>query len=184
MGAVATWDDSVVEGLIVEQEAGTHLVSGIRGGKGKRRRVRVGAPDPNLTGNGGMVAVTQLLDRLDVIGLLDVAVGRIKQRDRGLGAGQLLVGLASAQLAGPDFLVGLDRVRADAAGQALAPVPGLASTTAAGLARRFTDARWRAVEAGVAAVGERMLARLSPERAATLTGGPVTIDLDTTDTEV
>jgi hypothetical protein len=29
----------------------------------------------------------------------------------------LLVGIASAQLAGEDFLVGLDRQRADAAGQ-------------------------------------------------------------------
>jgi hypothetical protein len=43
------------------------------------------------------------------------------------------------QLAGEDFLVGLDRQRADKAGQQLAPVPGLAVTTAAGLARRFTD---------------------------------------------
>ena len=71
-----------------------------------------------------MVAVTELLDRLDVIGSLDVAVGPIKQRDRGFGAGELLVGMAAAQLAGQDFLVGLDRVRADTAGQALSPVPG------------------------------------------------------------
>ena len=67
-------------------------------------------------------------DRLDVIGLPDVAVGPIEQRDRGFGAGELLVGMASAQLAGQDFLVGLDRVRADTAGQALSPVPGLAAT--------------------------------------------------------
>ena len=162
MGAVAAWDNSVVHGLIVEQEAGTHLVSRIRNEVGRRERVRVGAPDPSLTGNGGMVAVTELLDRLDVIGLLDVAVGPIKQRDRGFGAGELLVGMASAQLAGQDFLVGLDRVRADTAGQALVPVPGLASTTAAGLARRFTDEQWRAMESGVAAVTERMLALLPP----------------------
>ncbi len=139
MGAVAAWDNSVVHGLIVEQEAGTHPVSRIRNEMGRRERVRVGAPDPSLTGNGGMVTVTELLDRLDVIRLLDVAMGPIKQRDRGLGAGELLVGMASAQLCGQDFLVGLDRVRADTAGQALVPVPGLASTTAAGLARRFTD---------------------------------------------
>ena len=55
-------------------------------------------------------------DRLDVIGLPDVAAGPIEQRDRGFGAGELLVGMASAQLAGQDFLVGLDRVRADTAG--------------------------------------------------------------------
>jgi hypothetical protein len=39
--------------------------------------------------------------------------------------------MAAAQLAGEDFLVGLDRWRADAAGQVLAPVAGLSSTTAA-----------------------------------------------------
>ncbi len=157
----------------------------IRGGLGKRgRRVRVGAPDPSLTGNAGMVAVSELCDRLDVIASLDAAVGPIKVRDRGFGAGELLVGLASAQLAGQDFLVGLDRVRTDAAGQKLSPVPGLASTTAAGLARRFTDENWRAVESGVAAVTERMLALLPPDRAEALTSGPVTIDMDATDVEV
>jgi hypothetical protein len=59
----------------------------------------------------------------------------VKQRDRGFGAGQLLTGIAAAQLAGEDFLTGLDRQRADAAGQQLTPVPGLSSTTAAGVAR-------------------------------------------------
>jgi hypothetical protein len=104
-----------------------------------------------------------------VIGALDAAVGPIKQRDRGFGE---------------DFLTGLDRQCADAAGQQLTPVPGLASTTAAGLARRVTAAQWQAVEAGLAAVTGRMLGLLPAERAAALTGGPVTIDLDTTDVEV
>ena len=36
-------------------------------------------------------------------------------------------------------------------------MPGLASTTAAGLARRITPAQWEAVERGVAAVTGRML---------------------------
>ena len=35
---------------------------------------------------------------------MDTAVGPIKQRERGFGAGQLLAGLAAAQLAGEDFL--------------------------------------------------------------------------------
>ncbi|MGV9869938.1 hypothetical protein, partial [Rhodococcus koreensis] len=60
----------------------------------------------------------------------------------------------------------------------------MASTTAAGLARRFTDRYWRAVETGLAAVTERMLTLLPVQRAAELTEGPVTIDLDTTDVEV
>jgi hypothetical protein len=156
----------------------------IRGGKRKRWQVRVGAVDRALTPNAGMAAVAGLCERLGVIGALDAAVGPVKLRDRGFGAGELLAGLASAQLAGEDFLVGLDRQRADAAGQQITPVPGLASTTAAGLARRITGARWLAVETGLAAVTERMMALLPAPRAAALTDGPVTIDLDATDVEV
>jgi hypothetical protein len=94
------------------------------------------------------------------------------------------VGLAAAQLVGQDFLVRLDRERADAAGQRLAPAPGLASTTAAGLARRFGDKHWRAVEFGMAEAHERMLELLGAPRAAGLCEGSVSIDMDTTDVEV
>jgi len=148
-----------------------------------RRRVRVGAPDPSLTRYSGMAAVTELVDRLAMIRLLDAAIGPIKSRDRGFTAGQVLVGLAYAQLVGEDFLVGLDRYRADAAGQVLAAVPGLASTTAAGLARRFTEGQWRAVETGIGDVHAAMLALLPEQQAARLCE-QVTIDLDTTDVEV
>ena len=120
-----------------------------------RRRVRIGAPDPSLTRFSGMAAVTELVDRLGMIKLLDAAIGPIKTRDRGFTGGQLLVGMAAAQLAGEDFLVGLDRHRADAAGQVLAAVPGLASTTAAGLARRLSDGQWAAVETGIGDVARR-----------------------------
>src|SRR6185369_2652518 len=110
----------------------------------------------------GMAAVTELIDRLGMIRLLDAVIGPIKERDRGFTGGQLLVGMACAQLAGEEFLVGLDRYRADVAGQVLAAVPGLSSTTAAGLA---------------------VLAAVAPQRAALLSE-TVTIDLDTTDVEV
>ena len=63
-------------------------------------------------------------------------------------------------------------------------MPGLASTTAAGLARRLTHGQWRAVETGLAVVTGRMLSLLPAERVTALAGGPVTIDLDTTDVEV
>ena len=159
-------------------------MSRIRAGVSRRQQVRAGAPDPSLTANAGLAAITELCDRLGVVEELDAAVGPVKQRDRGLGAGELLTGIAAAQLAGEDFLTGLDRQRADAAGQRLTPVPGLASTTAAGLARRITPGQWRAVESGLAAVTGRMLSLLPAERAAALTDGPVTIDLDTTDVEV
>jgi hypothetical protein len=75
-------------------------VGSLRGG---RRRVHVGAPDPSLTAVSGMAAVTELVERLGVISALDAAVGPIKQRDRGFGAGEVLVGLAAAQVAGEDF---------------------------------------------------------------------------------
>jgi len=159
-------------------------VKRIRGGRRKRPQVRPGAPDGSLTANAGLAAVTELCGRLGVIQALDEAVGPVKQRNRGVGAGELLTGIAAAQLAGEDFLTGLDRQRADAAGQQITPVPGLASTTAAGLARRITPAQWRAVESGLAVVTSRMLSLLPAERAAALAGGPVTIDLDTTDVEV
>ena len=77
-----------------------------------------------------------------MIGRLDAAIGPIKQRRRGRSGAELLVGIAAAQLAGEDFWVGLDRQRADTAGQQLAPVPDLAATTAAGLARKFHDGQW------------------------------------------
>src|SRR4051794_18164514 len=133
-----------------------------------------------------MVAVTELVERLDVIGRLDAAIGPIKQRRRGHTGAQLLVGMAAAQLAGEDFLVGLDRQRADRAGQALTPVPELAATTAAGLARRLSDTQWAAVETGIGdvhATALAMLAARAPARAAALCES-VTIDLDTTDVEV
>jgi hypothetical protein len=135
-------------------------VSRIRGGGRRRQRVLVGVPDRALTANAGLAAVTRLCDQLGVIGALDAAVGPIKQRDRGFGAGELLTGIAAAQLAGEDFLTGLDRQRADAAGQMIAPVPGLASTTAAGLGRRLTPAQWGAVESSLAVVTGRMLGLL------------------------
>src|SRR6185437_7863167 len=130
-----------------------------------------------------MVVVAELVDRLNMIKLLDAAIGPIKARDRGFSGGELLVGMAAAQLAGEDFLVGLDRQRGDVAGEVLTPVSGLSSTTAAGLARRFTDGQWRAVETGIGDIHTAMLAALSPRRAAELCQ-TVTIDLDTTDVEV
>jgi hypothetical protein len=183
IGAVLAWDDVGCDATSIPAREDTYLVGRIRDQRGGRMPVRIGAPDPSLTPVSGMAVVTELCDRLGVVEALDTAVGPIKQRDRGFGAGELLVGVAAAQLAGEDFLVGLDRQCADVAGQVIAPVPGLASTTAAGLARRFTDAQWRAVEVGVACATARMIDRLPARRRARLTG-TVTIDLDATDVEV
>ncbi|HXZ69345.1 MAG TPA: IS1380 family transposase [Streptosporangiaceae bacterium] len=149
-----------------------------------RGRIQIGAADPSLTGGGGMLAVTELCGRLGLTGALDEGIGPVKQRARGFTGGQVLTGMAAAQLAGEDFLAGLDRLRADEAGQQVTPVPGLATSTATGLARRFTARNWRGAEAGLAAATARMTGLLPGERAAELAEGPVTIDIDATDVEV
>jgi Sodium/calcium exchanger protein len=148
-----------------------------------RGRGRGRAYDPSLTAAGGMLAVTELCERLGLIAALDEGMGPVKQRRRGFTGGQL-AGMAAAQLAGQDFLVGLDRVRADQAGQLVTPVPGLATSTATGIARRFTGKHWRGAEAGLAAATARMVSLLPAERTAELAEGPVTIDIDATDVEV
>jgi len=149
-----------------------------------RGRIQVGTPDPSLTGAGGMLAVTELCGKLGLIAALDEAMGPVKERNRGFSGGQVLAGMAAAQLAGEDFLVGLDRVRADAAGQQVTLVPGLAASTATGIVRRLTARHWRGAEAGLAAATARMAGLLPAERAAELGEAPVTIDIDATDVEV
>lgn len=145
--------------------------------------MRIGVADPSLTPAAGMLAVCELVERVGLVAAVDEAVGPIKSRARGLSAGQFLLAVASAQLAGEEYLVGLDRRRADVAGAALAPVPVAASTTAATLARRFDPARWRAVEAALATVGGRVLGRVGAGRRAELLAAP-TVDIDATEVEV
>jgi hypothetical protein len=84
--------------------------------RGLAGRVRIGAADPWLTPSSGVVAVAELAGRLGVVEALDEAIGAIKQRDRDVTAGQLLLAVAQTQMLGGDFLVSLDRCRADTAG--------------------------------------------------------------------
>lgn len=151
---------------------------------GTRGRVQLRADDPLLTDAGGMLAITELCGKLGLIEALDEAMGPVKQRHRGFSGGQVLVGMAAAQLSGEDFLVGLDRLRGDQAGQLVMPVPGLAASTAAGIARRFTAEHWLGAEAGLAKATTRMLGLLPAERTAELVVGPVTIDIDDVDVVV
>ncbi len=121
-----------------------------------------------------------------VLGLtrtLDEHIGSIKERDRGLSAGQALTAIASCQLTGGDHLVSLDRRRADRAGQELEPLPTPASTTAAGLARRFGADHLAGIEAGIGAVNTRILALVGQVRASALRRR-ATLDIDATDIEV
>jgi len=113
-------------------------------GKSPRRTVRFGAPDASLTGSAGVLAVGELMDRLGVIEALDTGIAAIKSRARGLTGGQLVAALAQCQLLDGKFVAAVDRHRVDTAAQALSAVPAVASTTAGGLARRFTRRGWRA----------------------------------------
>lgn len=159
-------------------------MSRLRRRSGHGRQVRIGAPDASLTGCGGVAVLAELVDRLGVVGALDAAVGPIKQRDRGLSAGEFLVALAQAQLCGETALVGCDQRRADPVAEALSAVPTPASTTAASLARRFSEEQWLSVEDGIAAVAARVHRLLPARRRRQLETSAPTIDLDTTDTEV
>jgi Transposase DDE domain group 1 len=145
--------------------------------------VRVGAPDPSLTATSGVAAVAEFVDKLDVVGRFDRGVGSIKKRDRGATAGELLVAMAQSQLLGADSLVGLDRQRADTSAVELSAVPVLASTTAAGLARRFGPEHLVGVEAGTADLACRAFGLLPLERRVALSA-KATLDLDSTDVEV
>jgi hypothetical protein len=147
-------------------------------------RVRIGAPDVSLTPASGVVAVAELVGRVGVAAALDDAVGAIKQRNRGLSAGQFLAAVAQAQMFGAEFWTGLDRRRADTAGEALSVVATPASTTAVGLAERFGPAQLAGIEEGIGEIVGRVLGLLPPARRQVLRGGTVTIDLDGTDVEV
>ncbi len=136
-----------------------------------------------MTPCAGVEAVRELDRVLGITAALDGGIGSVKERRRGLTGGQVLVAMASCQLAGGDHLVGLDRRRADTAGQELEPVPTPASTTAAGIAKRFRPEHLAGIEAAIGQVNTVMLARVGQVRRSALLK-VATIDGDTTDVEV
>lgn len=149
----------------------------------RARRVRIGAADQRLTPVAGIEAIREADRVLGVSSALDAGIGAVKERARGLSGGQLLVSMASAQLAGEDFMVGLDRRRADTVGQVLEPAPTPASTTAAGIAKRFTPEHLYGIEAGIGRVNTAMVDLLPLVRRKSLLK-VATIDGDGTDVEV
>ena len=161
-------------------------MSRIRAGGRRHQQVRAGAPDRSLTANAGLTVVTELCDRLGVIEALDTAVGPIKHAEprlRRRGAAQpgsprrswpgrisWWAWTASAPMQQRDSRS--PRCR----GWRPLPRPGWPAGS--------PPKQWQAMKAGLAAVTRRMLSLLPAERSAALAGGPVTIDLDTTDVEV
>lgn len=158
-------------------------VRGARGRRQRARRVRIGERDRRLTPCAGVEAVREVDRVLGLTAALERGVGAVKARRRGLSGGQLLTALASAQLTGADFLVRLDERREDVAGQRLEPVATPASTTAAGIARRFTAEHLRGIETAIGQVNNRMLSLVGQVRRSALLK-VATIDGDTTDVEV
>jgi hypothetical protein len=168
--------------MIEQSRKDTRQVGRIRGRRGGRS-VEVGECDRSLTGVSGLAAVDELAGKLALPRTLDAAVGEFKQRDRGLSAGELLVAVASCQLAGGDHLVSLDRLAADTAGQRLQRVPTPAASTAAGLAKRFTPEHFAGIETAIGQVNTRVLDLVGQVRRSALLR-TITIDIDTTDIEV
>jgi hypothetical protein len=150
----------------------------------RRRRFELHADDVSLTPAAGLVVVAEAVRALGVVSAVDQQVGPIKRRRRGLGPGELLVGLAETLLAGGDFLVDLDYQRADRVGSRLRSLPPPPSTTAASLARRFGDTQVAGIERAMAGLVARALGLLPAGQRRTLTSTRPTIDLDPTEVEV
>lgn len=138
-----------------------------------------------MTASAGTVLVAEVDRVLGVAAAIDTAVGAIKSRRQGHGAGGLVLSLAEMMLCGKDFLVDLDRCRADEAAAKLRAVPEPpASTTAAQLAHRLDDGQIAGIEAAMAALAQRAWEALPRRRRRQLREQPPTIDLDPTDIEV
>lgn len=130
----------------------------------RARRVRIGTPDTRLTPAAGVETVRELDRILGISTALTDAVDSVKERARGLTSGEVLISMASAQLAGTDFMVGLDRRREDIAGQFLEPVSTPASTTWAANAKRFTDSHFAGLPTAIQQINTRFLSHLPRAR--------------------
>lgn len=149
----------------------------------RRSPVHPGSDDPSLTPHAGLLLVGELVQNLGLVETLDQAIDSVrplKQRRRGLTGAELLVSVAESILIGGDHLVHLDELRQDRVGarlRAVAEPP--APTTAGQLLTRFTADQCRAAVAARAGIGNHFDRQLGLP-----VGGPVTIDLDSTHTEV
>ena len=131
-----------------------------------------------------MVCVRETVRVLGLIEAVDAFVGPIKQRDRGLSAGEFVVSVAECLLAGGDFMADLDRARVDRAGAALRTVAvPPASTTAATLAARFGAEERAGVQVAWAEAIRRAISLLPVGERQRL-AERVTVDADPTDIEV
>jgi hypothetical protein len=175
-------DDSGCRSLEAVGTKGTCRVKKV---EHRKSLVVVRADDPSLTGAAGMVCVSEAVRALGLIEAIDAFTGPIKQRNRGLGAGEFVVSLAECLLAGGDFLADLDRGRADVAGSALRAVAAPpASTTARTLAQRFGPDELAGIEAAWVETTARAVELCEPADRDRLRGERPTVDVDSTEIEV
>jgi len=148
-------------------------------------RIEFRADDPSLTPYAGLAISGEVCRKLRLVAVIDAElaaarVAPVKRRRRGLSAGQVAVAIAEAQLAGAECFDDVQDVRADRAGAPLRAVAGTPSApTARQLACRFKPGHIRAIERGVARAGNELDRRLGRDPT-----GPVTFDLDATETKV
>jgi hypothetical protein len=145
-------------------------------------RIEVRADDPSLTGHGGLVAIGDLAEKLDLIGVINGELGRerrarpVKVRRRGSSPGALVVSLAECQLVGGAFFDHLADQRADIAGAGLRAVADVPSPSAAlQNAKRFRRVHCQRVERAMSQAAGRLDRALGRPP-----GEPVTVDLDAT----
>jgi len=145
--------------------------------------VEIRADDPALTGHAGLLLTGELAARTGLVARLDRVIDAVrpfKQRRRGSSAGELLVALAEMMAVGGDHLVHLDELREDEAGAELRAVgEAPAPTTAGQLLRRLNARQCQAAVAELAKIAEEVDGELG-----LTASGPVTLDLDSSDTEV
>jgi hypothetical protein len=160
----------------------------VSGGHGFRRpgRIVFRADDERLTPFAGLAVIGVIVRVLGLVGLIDGELARerraapVKQRDRGVSGGELLVAMAESQLVGGECFDDIEDLRADRAGAGLRGalrVP--AAATARQLARRFRRCHVQAIERAVARVAGRLDRALGRDRYEA-----ATIDLDATQLEV
>jgi len=149
-------------------------------------RIEFRADDPSLTPYAGLAICGEAARSLRLTELIDAelaAAGRVaavKQRRRGLSAGELAVSIAECQLVGAECFDDVEDVRADQAGAGLRAVALTPSApTARQLACRFKPAHIRAIERGVARAGNELDRKLGRDPSEA-----VTFDLDATETKV
>jgi len=147
--------------------------------------VVIGKDDSKLTAHAGLALVAELDRIMGVTATIDNHVRPIKSRNRGLGAGELMVSAAEMMLAGGDFMCDLDNQRRDVAGKELRAVQAIPSSpTFIALTKQFGDETFAGIESANGKLIRRWFNRLDADRREALTTARPTIDLDPTDVEV